>query len=91
MSDLAISIPDALVAEITEAVTVRLGGSTREYMTTAEAAAYLRCLKADGSPNPNRLHKLASQGRIPHRREGDRLLFVRIELDEWLDSGEAAL
>jgi hypothetical protein len=61
------------------------------YLTTSEAAEYLRCLKTDGNLNPNRLHKLASQGRIPHRREGDRLLFVRSELDEWLDSGEAAL
>jgi hypothetical protein len=91
MSDLAISIPDALVGAITEAVTARLGGPPRDYMTTAEAAAYLRCLKADGTPNPNRLHKLAAQGRIPCRREGDRLLFLRGELDEWLDSGEAAL
>ena len=91
MSDFAISIPDSLVDAITDAVTARLGGTPREYLTTAEAAAYLRCLKGDGSPNANRLHKLAAQGRIPYRREGDRLLFVRDELDEWLDSGEAAL
>jgi hypothetical protein len=91
MSAFRIDLPDDALSEIAALVEVRLGGRPRKYMTTAEAAGYLRCLRADGSINTNRLHKLASQRRIPHRREGDRLLFVRHELDEWIDSGEAAL
>ena len=70
------------LAERVAAILVEQG--RREYLDAEEASAYLRLA-------PGRLHKLTSNGRIPCRREGRRLLFVRNELDEWLDSGEAAL
>jgi hypothetical protein len=58
-------------------------------LTSAEAAAYLRM---DKGP----LDKLCSgaietEARIPFRREGRRRIFVRQELDRWLDEGEARL
>ena len=85
MSDeLNIPLPGAVVDALVVTVAARLDQQARrDYMDTKTAADYLAC-------SPNRLHKLAAEKRIPCRREGGRLLFVRGELDEWLDSGEAA-
>jgi excisionase family DNA binding protein len=57
---------------------------TPEYMTAEEAAEFLRCAKG-------RIHNLVSQRRIPHYKEGGRLLFERSRLIAWLESGEAAI
>lgn len=78
------ALPSTVVEAIADLVEARLVGRQREYLDTKAAAGYLAC-------SPNRLHKLTSENRIPHRHEGDRLLFIRSELDEWLDSGEAAI
>ena len=77
------ALVDALVELVAARVARQVGDGRRVYLTT-ELADYLHC-------GANRLHKLASQGRVPYRREGDRLLFVRQELDDWLDSGDAGL
>jgi excisionase family DNA binding protein len=42
-----------------------------------EAAAHLGC-------KPQRIYDLVGQRRIPHAREGSRLLFRRRDLDEWV-------
>lgn len=43
-----------------------------------EAAEHLGCKR-------QRVYDLVSQGRIPHRKEGGRLVFKRSELDAWLE------
>lgn len=53
------------------------------WMTTTEAAEYLRC-------GTDRLKRLASERRIPVHKEGNRNLYRREELDEWIRSGAAA-
>jgi excisionase family DNA binding protein len=83
--DLRLTLPNDVLEQLAQrAAEIVAEGTRREYLDTRAAATYLHCA-------PNRLHKLAAQRRIPFRREGDRLLFVRQELDEWLDRGDAAL
>lgn len=67
----------AIVCAVTEAL------PASPWLDAEEAAAHLRCGK-------RRVYDLVQQGRIPHRREGARLLFRADELDAWLDSGAAA-
>ena len=50
------------------------------WITLAEAAEYLAC-------KPRRLYALKAAGRIPHRKDGERVLFRRSELDRWLVEG----
>jgi excisionase family DNA binding protein len=52
------------------------------WMDAEGAAEYIAC-------GPRRIYDLSSSGRIPVHREGNRLLFHRGELDEWLRSGAA--
>lgn len=49
------------------------------WMTTREAADYLR-LTVD------RVHRLTSNGDIPHSRIGRSLRFDRLDLDAWMRS-----
>jgi len=46
-------------------------------LTAREAAALLRVA-------PNTVYSQAQQGKLPHVRVGDRLLFPRRELEQWL-------
>lgn len=52
------------------------------WMTTTEAANYLRCPLS-------RVYALTSASRIPFHRDGSRLLFRRSELDVWVKQGGA--
>ena len=81
---LSVPLPDDFLELLADEVARRLPECGREYLTAKEAAEYLRT-------TPSRLHKLSSSGRLRPRKEGARLLYVRSELDEWLDSGEAEL
>ena len=47
-----------------------------EWMSVSTAALYLDCPSG-------RLYKLAQRDQIPHLREGGRLFFARVQLDEW--------
>lgn len=69
------------VEALADALATRLQPSP--WLDAAEAAVRLRCKK-------RRVYDLVQQNRIPHRREGARLLFRADELDAWLDSGSAA-
>ena len=53
-----------------------------EWMDVGEAADYLRCPRS-------RIYALTSAGRIPHHRDGARLLFRKSELDAWVEHGGA--
>jgi excisionase family DNA binding protein len=65
-----------------------LGGSyaDRQYQVNtynpAGASEFLACPSS-------RVYSLVSARRIPHHRDGSRLLFRRSELDEWVQRGGA--
>ena len=48
-----------------------------DYMTTEQVALYLRWSK-------KRIDNLCSQRRIPYRKDGNRRIFIRQEIDEWV-------
>lgn len=69
---------DGLVDEIVERIAERLPSEQEpRWLTSAEAADHLR-MSLDG------LHRLTGAGAVPHVKQGNRLLFDREELDEWL-------
>lgn len=60
-----------------------------EWLTTAEAAAYLRKFCPTGMPSVNAIHKLVSQGKIRRRKFAGRLFFKRKELDYLIECSGA--
>lgn len=60
-----------------------------EWLTTAEAAAYLRKFCPSGAPSVNAVHKLVSQGRVRRRKFAGKLFFKRKELDYLIECSEA--
>jgi excisionase family DNA binding protein len=54
---------------------------SRAYLTVDEAAIYLRISK-------NTLYKLTSNRLIPYSKLGRRLIFIRLELDEYIKSSK---
>jgi len=60
-----------------------------EWLTTAEAAAYLRKFSPLGNPSSNAIHKLVSQGKIRRRKFAGRLFFKRKELDYLIECSGA--
>lgn len=51
---------------------------TKERMTTSDCSAYL-------SRSPGAIRNLVNRRRIPFRRVGGRLLFLKSEIDRWID------
>jgi excisionase family DNA binding protein len=69
----------ALEARITESLLEQLQGDiSSPWMNVDQAAGYLAWPK-------KRIYNLVGKGEIPQRRQGNRLLFNRLELDRWLD------
>ena len=60
-----------------------------DWLTTAEAATYLRKFVGEGRPSLNAVHKLVSQGKIRRRKFAGRLYFKRKELDYLIESSGA--
>lgn len=50
------------------------------WLDVPQASEYLACPRS-------RIYALVSTGRIPHHKDGSRLLFRREELDEWVRAG----
>lgn len=50
------------------------------WLDVGKAAEHLACPRS-------RIYALVSAGRMPHQKDGSRLLFRREELDEWVRSG----
>lgn len=71
---------EAIASRAAELAAERLVRPRRPYLPVDEAAAYIACPKS-------RLYALVSAGRIPHRKDGSRLLFQPDELDAWLEQG----
>jgi excisionase family DNA binding protein len=85
-SPLSITLPpellDALTARVEQLLEERASERREDepWMRVEQAATYLACPRS-------RIYALASARRIPHRKDGSRLLFRPSELDAWLDLG----
>lgn len=88
VSRLSLALPDELVDQIAQRVATILadqGPTATErdgYLDVQGAAQFLAC-------PPNRIYALVSARRIPHHRDGSRLLFDRAELREYILNGGA--
>jgi excisionase family DNA binding protein len=83
---LTIALPDEVIEAIADRVAERVARSQpavdEGFLDVTAAAAFLSC-------RPSRLYALASARRIPHYKDGSRLLFDRRELREYVRNGGA--
>lgn len=63
-----------------------LGFTAQEFLSTTEAAVFLRLLTKNGNPCVSRVRDLVSRGRIPFYKPFGRLLFKRSELKKYVES-----
>lgn len=85
-SGLSLAVPDALVEQIAERAAElladRVAPAEDGYLDVQGAAEFLAC-------PTSRIYSLVSARRIPHHRDGSRLLFDRAELREYVKKGGA--
>ncbi len=83
-STLQLAVPaevlDALAERAAAIVVNQIEAEAEPWLDVPAAAAHLACGKS-------RIYALTSAGRIPHHRDGSRLLFRRTELDAWVRAG----
>lgn len=84
-SGLNLELPEELVDELASRVAEKLGtpASAEPWVGVPHAAAHLNC-------KPQRIYDLVhrqDETRIPHRKEGSRLLFKLSQLDRWVEQG----
>ncbi len=89
---LALTLPSELLDVLAERVADVLverglvvagaASSPEPWISVAEAATHLACSRS-------RVYSLVSVGRIPHEKDGSRVLFRRSALDAWVASGGA--
>lgn len=88
MTGLSLEVPEELVEQIARRVAEMLGdrgGRPEPWVGVSDAAAHLSC-------KPQRIYDLVhrqDETRVPHRKEGSRLLFKLSELDRWVEQGHA--
>lgn len=86
MSNLALSVPDELVEAVAERaaeIVLRRLPSSDGYLDVDGAAEFLACPKS-------RIYALTSSNRLPHYKDGSRLLFDRSEIREYVRNGGAS-
>ncbi|HWK28076.1 MAG TPA: helix-turn-helix domain-containing protein [Solirubrobacter sp.] len=81
--DFARAVAEQLADVLIERGIVGGDATTSPYLTTDEAADYLRC-------KPQRIHDLTSQGRLRVCKDGSRSLFRREDLDLYLSAERRA-
>ena len=77
----AAALPVELLDAITERVLASINAGPEPWVTVREAAEHLAC-------RPQRIYDLCSrrdETRLPHRKDGSRLLFRLSELDAYLE------
>ena len=81
-----LTLDDETLDALAELVADRVAGAGDEgpepWIDVEEAAAHLACPRS-------RIYALVSARRIPHERDGSRLLFRRSVLDAWVEAGGA--
>ncbi|HEV3002265.1 MAG TPA: helix-turn-helix domain-containing protein [Solirubrobacteraceae bacterium] len=83
MHEVAITLPPDLVDLIADVAVERLAARqppAEPWVGVDAAAAHLCCRR-------QRIYDLVGQRRIPHRKEGARLLFKLSHLDAWIEGG----
>jgi excisionase family DNA binding protein len=79
-----IKVPTEVMEMLAVSVASQLGERLRvqpeQWIGVEQAAAHLACPKS-------RIYDLVSARRVPHERDGSRLLFRRSDLDSWVSSG----
>jgi excisionase family DNA binding protein len=82
----AVSFDDEFVNELADRIAERLSLASRTdvdgFLDVEGAAAFLAC-------PTSRIYALVSARRIPHHRDGSRLLFDRAELRDYVSRGGA--
>lgn len=82
----AVSFDDEFVNELAERIAERLSltssNASDGFLDVDGAAAFLACPRS-------RIYALVSARRIPHHRDGSRLLFDRAELRDFVSRGGA--
>lgn len=73
-------LAEAVAARALELLEHRAASEVERWIGAGDAAAYLACPRS-------RIYALVSAERIPHRKDGSRLLFRCSELDAWVASG----
>jgi excisionase family DNA binding protein len=71
-----------LADRIAPILAVRINQRTAAWLGVQQAAEHLAC-------PISRIYALVSARRIPHHKDGSRLLFRREELDKWVRAGGA--
>lgn len=74
---------EVLARRVAELVAARAADTPEPWVGVHGAAAHIGC-------KPQRVYDLVyrkDETRIPHRKEGGRLLFKLSQLDRWIDSG----
>jgi excisionase family DNA binding protein len=83
---LSLALPAELVELVAERaaelVAARVASAPEGWIGVVEAAEHLACPRS-------RVYALVSAGRIPHAKDGSRLLFKRSQLDAWVQAGGA--
>jgi excisionase family DNA binding protein len=83
-STIEVKIPTEVIETLAEAVANRIAerslSEPERWIGVEEAASHLACPKS-------RIYDLVSARRIPHERDGSRLLFRRSDLDQWVTTG----
>jgi excisionase family DNA binding protein len=82
---LTLGLPDELVEQIAARaaeLVVERPAEPDGFLDVTGASKYLAC-------RTSRIYSLVSAGRIPHHRDGSRLLFDRAELREYVRNGGA--
>lgn len=85
-STIALTLPEEALHQLAQLVAHLLRAAapaTEPWITTEEAAEHIGC-------NRDRIYYLVAANRIPHRKEGTRLMFRRSDLDAWIQDGDAA-
>jgi len=88
MTALTLNVTPELIEEVAQraaelvATSVPTGTEVDGYLDVAGAADFLACPRS-------RVYSLVSAGRIPHHRDGSRLLFDRAELRAYVEAGGA--
>ncbi|MGH2741824.1 MAG: helix-turn-helix domain-containing protein [Thermoleophilaceae bacterium] len=73
-------VVESVAARAAELLEARRVSEVEPWIAVGDAAAHLACPRS-------RIYALVSARRIPHRKDGSRLLFRRSDLDAWLADG----
>lgn len=80
--DLPPEVLDAIADRVLERLADQATPEPAGYLDVAGAAGYLAC-------NKSRVYALVSAGRLPHYKDGSRLLFLPCELRSYVRNGGA--